>query len=235
MENSPVLAIVIPVYNEEKNIVGLLHDWKPVFDSIDLPYRITLIDDGSRDNSLRLLQTLQRADPALDVHTQSNVGHGRAILKGYAMSLDAEWIFQIDSDHQLDTATFRVLWDNRANYDLLIAERKEKNASKTRQWVSRASILIVHMFFGTRVSDVNSPYRLMRSKLLLTALEKVPARSFAPNVLLTAWFIRKKTRIFTTTVDMRKDAPSRRSTMNRYFFRGVLRAACQTLLFRVKL
>jgi glycosyltransferase involved in cell wall biosynthesis len=235
MDNKPLLAIVIPVYNEEDNIAALLRDWKAAFDSIEAPYEIILIDDGSRDNSLALLRDLQQTDPTLSIHTQPNGGHGPAILKGYALSLDADWIFQIDGDHQLDTRAFGILWDNREKYDLLIAERKLKNASTPRKWISRTSSLLVHMLFGTLVSDVNSPYRLMRAQLLRTALATVPAGSFAPNVLLTAWFIRKKTRIFTTTADLRKEGHSRKSMMSRHIFRGAWRAAWQTLLFRIKI
>ncbi|HEY4207504.1 MAG TPA: glycosyltransferase family 2 protein [Puia sp.] len=235
MEINPVLVIVIPVYNEEDNIAALLGDWKDLLDSIHAPYKIILIDDGSTDNSLSLLKTLQAKNPAFDVYTQPNAGHGPAILKGYALSLDAEWVFQIDADHQLDTDTFKMLWEHRESHDLLIAERREINASLTRKWISRASALIVHMLYGTRVSDVNSPYRLMRARLLMTALEKMPPDCFAPNVLLTAWFIRKKTRIFTTTVDMRPKSISRKSTLSRHIFLGAWRAAWQTLLFRIKL
>ena len=87
------------------------------------------------------------------------------------MALDAEvhadWIFQIDSDHQLETTAFRELWDNRAHYDLLLAERKVKVASLARRCLSRGSRKIVHGLFGRGVTngdktnqgitDVNTP------------------------------------------------------------------------------
>jgi glycosyltransferase involved in cell wall biosynthesis len=235
MENNTALAIVIPVYNEADRVTGLLTDWKKVFDGTNVSYKIILIDDGSRDSSLSLLKTLQATDPTLEVYTQPNAGHGPAILKGYALSRGAEWVFQIDSDHQLDTAAFLTLWAHRESHDLLVAERAEKNASLSRQWISRASVFIVQRLFGKLVSDVNSPYRLMRCRLLSTALDTIPGNSFAPNVLLTAWFIRNKTRIFTTTVGMRIQGTSRKSTMSWYILRGALRSGWQTLLFHLKL
>jgi dolichol-phosphate mannosyltransferase len=233
-ENSPILSVVIPLYNEEQNLSALLNDWQDVFRATGVAYRVILIDDGSKDQSLAVLQNMQKNNAALTVHTQPNAGHGPAILKGYRMALDAEWVFQIDSDHQLDTAAFRILWDNRDNYDLLLAERSAKNASLPRQCISEISKGIVHLFFGRSVNDVNTPYRLMRSERLKEALDSVPGNSFAPNILLTSWFVLKKNRIFMTKTQLRAGNRQRRSKLNGYFLQGALKAAVQTLLFRIR-
>lgn len=236
MPYNPDLAVVIPVYNEQDSLTELLRDWKTVFDSTGSPYTIILIDDGSKDNSLQLLKTLQQNDPTLDVHTQKNAGHGPAILKGYQLAvLTAHWVFQIDSDHQLDTAAFQTLWDNRNQYDLLLAQRTDKNATFGRQCVSGVSKFIVNLFFGRGIRDVNSPYRLMRAAELHRALERIPADSFAPNVLLSSWFIAEKKHIFTTRTDLRTAGTQRRSKMNRYFLKGAIRSALQTIQFRRQL
>jgi dolichol-phosphate mannosyltransferase len=229
----PALAVVIPVYNEEKNLGALLRDWQGVLGRIGAPYTIILIDDGSKDGSLRMLREMQEKDARLEVYSQPNAGHGPAILKGYRLGLLAEWVFQIDSDHQLDEGAFRTLWDNREGYDLLIGQRREKNASAARQVVSRLSTLMVRILVGGSVRDVNSPYRLMRAACLETALGKIPANSFAPNVLITSWFVRRKYRIFTTVVENRGEG-QRFSRMSAYFLRGVLRSSLQTILFRLK-
>lgn len=230
---APALAVVIPVYNEEKNLGALLRDWQAVLRETGAAYTIILIDDGSKDGSLQLLKDMQEKDTRLDVHTQANTGHGPAILRGYRLAAKAEWVFQIDSDHQLDESAFMTLWSNRAQYDLLIGQRRQKNASPARQVVSRLSTLLVRVLVGDGVRDVNSPYRLMRTGPLGQALERIPADSFAPNVLITSWFVRKKYRIFTTVVDNRGEG-QRLSRMSAYFLRGVLRSSIQTILFRLK-
>jgi dolichol-phosphate mannosyltransferase len=232
MSSNPVLAVVIPVYNEEENLLSLLHDWEPVFRGISVPYQLIFIDDGSTDNSLRLLE--QAGVPSIRIVTQANAGHGSAILRGYRLAVDAEWVFQIDSDHQLDAGAFPELWTQREGYDLLLAERIEKDASPGRRVISAISRWIVGALFGRGVRDVNSPYRLMRAGCLREALEEVPPRSFAPNVLLTAWFVLKKRRIFMTGTRPRGGALHRRSRLNGYFLRGAVRSAFQTLLFRIR-
>ena len=224
MPDNPAWPIVIPVYNRRaERMAGLPgEDWQPVFEATGAPYRVILIDDGSTDRSLEILKSRQKKDDALSVHTQPNAGHGPSILRGYRIALDADWVFQIpDSDHQLDMYAFCELWSSRNQYDLLLAERKEKNASFSRRCVSFISGLIVHTLFGRAVNDVNTPYRLMRSEPLREALIKIPENSFAPNILLTAWFVRKKNRIFRTDTYLeRRRRTARKSRLNAYFLRG---------------
>ena len=234
MPSDTVLAVVIPVYNEERNIGPLLQDWQPIFRRTGVPYRVILVDDGSKDGSLQLLKALGENDHTLEIYTQANAGHGPAILNGYRKAVDEEWVFQIDSDHQLDTAAFDMLWANRQQYDLLLAQRMEKNASSGRKVISAFSFAAVRLLYGKGVRDVNVPYRLMRGSRLREALAAVPEGSFAPNILITAWFIRKKSRIFTTTMACRKDGLARPSKMSWYFYRGAIRSALQTVLFRIR-
>jgi len=229
------LAVVIPVFNEEKNVGELLKDWQATLQAIPVSYRFIIINDGSTDNSLPILQSIAGQIPQLEIHTQPNAGHGPAILAGYHHALYAEWIFQIDSDHQHDPAVFATLWKNRHEFDFLLGERIQKNASLPRKWVSYSSTLMVRLLYGNRVKDVNSPYRLMRRALLKPAMAGIPPGSFAPNILLTAWFVFFKVKIFTTPLGNRTEGFQRPSKMNFYFLRGCFQSIFQTILFRFRL
>lgn len=233
MPPKPILTVVIPAYNEADNLPALLRDWRPVFEATGVPYTIVVIDDGSTDDTLAILERSQNENPHLQVHQQKNAGHGPAIIKGYAMTHEAEWVFQIDSDHQLDPAAFKTLWGNRESYDLLLAQRNEGHNAAARRLLSRTAVAIVQLLYGAGIKDANCPYRLMRGIQLQEALKKIPPDSFAPNILLTCWFIRKKNRIFTTVVNHREEG-QRPSTMNTYMMRGALRSFIQTILFRLR-
>ena len=233
-QERPTLAVVIPVYNEEASLRALISDWQPVFDATGASYRIILIDDGSKDNSLGLLKEMQEKNASLEVHTQPNAGHGPAILRGYRMAMGTEWVFQIDSDHQLEAAVFATLWANRNGFDLLIGQRQEKNAAAGRKHISSVSSLLVKLLYGAGVKDVNSPYRLIRGEKLGKVLERIPEDSFAPNILITSWFVLKKCRIFTAVVENRREGLQRQSKLTGYIFFGALRSAIQTLLFRLR-
>ena len=87
MSKNPTLVIVVPVHNEQENLKPLLRDWKPVFQGTGVPYQVVFIDDGSTDNSVRLLE--ESGDARIKVVTQPNGGHGPAILRGYRLAIDA--------------------------------------------------------------------------------------------------------------------------------------------------
>jgi glycosyltransferase involved in cell wall biosynthesis len=242
------LSVVIPVFNEENNIAELLKDWQLTLQAIPVRYRFIIINDGSTDNSLPILQSIARQyepettqpqseteRPPIVIHTRTNAGHGPSILTGYKLALDTEWVFQIDSDHQHDPAAFPTLWENRNKFDFLLGERKEKSATLSRKWVSFFSWLIVRLLYGKRVKDVNSPYRLMRCTELKEVLKFIPDDAFAPNILLTAWFVYFETRIFTTPINNRSEGIRRQSKMNGYFLRGCFQSIFQTILFRFRL
>jgi dolichol-phosphate mannosyltransferase len=235
MNNDYELSVVIPVYNEEKIILSVIQDWEAVFSNNNIRHQYLIIDDGSTDKSFALLQAANKKNADIKIFTHPNEGHGPSILKAYKMALDTEWIFQVDSDHQLDTTAFITLWKNRENYDFLLGERQDKNATITRKFLSSFSRFLVQLLYGNKIHDVNSPYRLMRTAKLKEALNRMAEKTFAPNVLLTAYFILKKTRIFTTSVQQRNDKLSKKSKMNMYFLKGCFNSLFQTILFRFKL
>jgi glycosyltransferase involved in cell wall biosynthesis len=230
------LQVVIPVYNEQATLADLIGDWRRIFQDIPVRHRFIFVDDGSTDNSLSLLQSIQSQSEDIFICSQPNGGHGPAILTGYSLAIQSgsSWIFQIDSDHQLDPAAFASLWTNRLQYDLLMGERQEKYATIWRRLVSNLSFGLVRFFYGKGIKDVNSPYRLYKTSLLARALPKIPTLSFAPNVLLSSWFLRHKAAIFLAPVDTRKGIHPRLSRMNSYFLKGSLTALLQTLSFRFR-
>jgi dolichol-phosphate mannosyltransferase len=99
--------------------------------------------------------------------------------------------------------------------------------------LSRMAVALVQLLYGAGIKDANCPYRLMRGAPLREGLKKIPPGSFAPNILLTSWFIRKKSRIFTTVVN-RKEEGQRPSRMNGYMVKGALLSGWQTILFRLR-
>lgn len=232
MQDKYDLSVVIPVYNEEKHIESLIRDWHQVFDSYNINYQFIIIDDGSTDNTVQLLKAMQSGLRTITIISQTNQGHGPAILNGFKIGISSPWVFQIDGDHQLNTNAFAELWQHRHDYDFLIAERNEKNATAVRKMISMTSKLFVNGLYNKGIKDVNSPYRLMQSSVLQAALLKIPSGSFAPNVLLSAFFLFHKKRIYIGKVDNRKNIRLNKSRMNKYILKGCINSIIQIIKFR---
>ena len=61
------ISIVVPLYNEEANIDYLIERLLSVFNTLNTTYEIVCINDGSRDNTLKLLVDYHNRNPAIKV------------------------------------------------------------------------------------------------------------------------------------------------------------------------
>ena len=60
---SPMLSVVIPVYNEEENLPLLFERTYTALDALEIPYEILFTNDGSTDTSLEVLEHQYKARP----------------------------------------------------------------------------------------------------------------------------------------------------------------------------
>lgn len=189
MEN---LYIIIPAYNESDNIEALIDDWYPVVENhnTDGGSRLVVINDGSKDNTYELLQNLAKTRPLLNPLTKPNGGHGPTLIFGYnyAISHQADYIFQTDSDRQTNPDEFEAFWKLRKKYDAIIGARPHRQDGASRKCVEHVLLLILRLTFGVKIPDSNAPFRLMKRELLEKYLPKMPADFNLPNVMLTTYF-----------------------------------------------
>ena len=185
----------MPVYNEEAAIQRTIRSWASEIDRLGVPYEFLVYDDGSKDRTEAILRELASTVEALDVRHHANMGHGPTILRGYREAR-GEWIFQTDSDGEMETVAFPELWQQRDGFDCLLGTRLGREATLTRRALTASSRLTVRFLFGGGgVTDVNSPYRLMRGAWLRRMLPLLPPDLFAPNVILAGLARRSGARI----------------------------------------
>src|SRR5687767_14632835 len=108
----------MPAYNEEANILNVVKQWHPVVQKIGSESRLVIVDDGSRDNTNKLLDSLIKDFPQLISLTKPNSGHGSTCLYAYRYALNnsADYVFQTDSDGQTDPEEFWQFWNLRDKY-----------------------------------------------------------------------------------------------------------------------
>ena len=229
------LAIVIPVYNEEKTIKNLIQDLNNLVITGNISCQFIIINDGSTDNSLSVLRLLESDIQNFKILSGKNSGHGPSILKGYLLSLEHEWVFQIDSDYDYALSAFTVLWNNRKKADLLIAEREKRNASFLRNFATAITHYVIVVVYGKGIKDINSPYRLIRTQKLSLALSYIGSNSFAPNVLIVAYFLKNRFATFCTFARLNIKPNNRKSKMSFYMLMGCFKTFTDLLLFRFKI
>lgn len=190
------LKLIIPIYNEEEIIQYVINDWIQELNQLNMSYSIYLYNDGSSDKSLDVLKTCEKEYTNLiNVIDKKNSGHGSTILQGYRENLDSEWIFQIDSDNEIKASHFKEFWKNKESYDFIIGIRKNRNSPLFRRIMSYVSRLVITIMYGRGVSDVNCPYRLMRTSFFKEIFADIPEDTFAPNIIISGMAAKKKAKI----------------------------------------
>lgn len=184
MEN---LYIVMPAYNEQKNIQEVIEEWHPIVQKISNNSRLVIVNDGSKDSTYEKMLSLQEKFPLLIPLTKPNSGHGTTCLYAYkaAITEQASWIFQTDSDGQTDPNDFWQFWDKRDEYDFLIGNRKNRMDGSIRVFVTKILKLVIFIIFRLNIPDANTPFRLMKTSKLKVLLEKIPNDSFLANVFIS--------------------------------------------------
>lgn len=179
------VAVVIPVFNEEKLIGECINEWLNVLDSVNLNYEILIIDDGSSDATISIVERYGD-NQNIQLIIKQNEGHGPTILAGYKRAVGiAEWVFQADSDNEISPNQFSALWSRRQGQDAVIAWRQGRDQTTVRRLVTFFARVTTKVLFRCHLRDVNIPFRLIRSETLTILLEKIPSDTFAPNIALS--------------------------------------------------
>lgn len=93
-------SVVIPAYNEEKNLAELYRRLTSVLKSLDRPYEIIFVDDGSSDRSATILKSFVKKDKKIKaIFLSRNFGQQSAITAGL-QSCSGEMVVTMDADLQ---------------------------------------------------------------------------------------------------------------------------------------
>ncbi len=235
MTDTHDLTLVMPIYNEEGCIAEVVEAWLRILERLQISFSMILLDDGSTDGTAGILQRFS-SDPRIVVIKKSNSGHGPTILLGYRLATDrSPWVFQTDSDDEIPPESLPDFWRNRDGADAILGIRTGRAQNASRRLMSRVSRVIARWLFRSTIADVNVPYRLLRSSTLKSALALIPADSFSPNILITAFFSLAGLRMRSLPVQYRNRGTGSTSLAKWRLWKGAMRAFLQLLTFRLKM
>lgn len=186
------IYFVMPAYNESENIKETVQQWYPVIEKInkmdDCEAVLAIANDGSKDNTFEVMQSMRGAFKYFEPLTKENGGHGQTVLflYRYAIEHGADYIFQTDSDGQTDPEEFWQMFENRHNYDFQIGYRQGRQDGASRVFVTKTLRLVVWLMFHEWVTDANTPFRLMQKDKLKAIMDVIPQDYFLCNVAISA-------------------------------------------------
>lgn len=134
---TPVYSIILPAWNEEHTVEQAITENASFFASLNQPFEILIIDDGSIDKTPKIVEQLKEKHPELKlIQHSSNQGKGAAIQTGMRAAKGETRIFQ-DCDLSVPPETIKQFLPLLEKTDILIGSRRVQGASivKPQSWL----------------------------------------------------------------------------------------------------
>lgn len=165
-EPVPYLSLVIPCYNEQENVPELLRRVEAALGRIGKPFEVLIVDDGSTDNTPRLLAEGMRRFPWLRVLRMArNSGQSAAFEAGFAAAR-GQVIATLDADLQNDPEEIPRLLPLLQEVDMVTGWRRDRQDTAFRRWQSRMANRIRNWITEETVNDSASSLKLYRAEVV---------------------------------------------------------------------
>ncbi len=130
------LSIVVPVYNEEGNVVELHQKILEACKNLNKSYEIIFVDDGSTDNTVQKCKNLK---PLILIELRKNFGQTAAFDAGFKHSV-GKVIVTMDGDLQNDPADIgKLLKEKKNGFDIVSGWRFKRKDSFSKRFFSRTA------------------------------------------------------------------------------------------------
>ncbi len=180
---SPVLSVIIPTFNEVRNVPILVDRLSQVLKGID--WEVIFVDDDSPDGTAAAVRQIARGNPRVRcIRRIGRRGLAGACIEGM-LSSSARAVAIMDGDLQHDEKLLpRMLERIKAGSDLVIGSRfveggsAEQGFSRTRQRGSAFATALAQRLFGVNLSDPMSGFFMIDRAAFETVAPKLSTRGF---------------------------------------------------------
>ena len=178
MSNGKVdLSIIVPIFNEEMNVVPLNNRIEQVLNNLGVFYEIIYINDGSTDASAGILKGLSESNPSIKfIDFSRNFGHQIAITAGIEHASGTRLII-MDGDGQDPPELIPDLYNKSIEgFEVVYAKRKKR---KGESWLKKFTAKVFYRVLA-KITQINIPidtgdFRLIHQKVQFV-LKNMPER-----------------------------------------------------------
>jgi len=162
----PYYSVVIPLKNEESNIPELIAELEPVMKALQKPWELLCIDDGSTDNTKKLLSDLAKEKPYLQIISfDQNYGQSSAFDAGFRAA-EGEFVITLDGDRQNDPNDIPKLLKLMDRCDLVCGIRQKRKDTLNKRFVSKLANRARRLLVGDDVQDSGCSLKIYRRECL---------------------------------------------------------------------
>jgi glycosyltransferase involved in cell wall biosynthesis len=188
--------LIVPCYNEEESVNLFYETVSPILYSIDADCSFIFVDDGSRDNTAKLIRELAEKDAKVKyISFSRNFGKEAAMLAGMRMS-SADYVGIIDSDLQhspeLIPDMYRAVTEEGC--DIAAARRIDrKGEAKIKSAFSRSFYKLINKISDANIEEGAQDFRVMNRKVVNAIVSMPEYNRFSKGIFSwvgfkTKWF-----------------------------------------------
>ena len=169
MEYAKDLSIVISLYDEEESLPELLSWIEDVMKKGKYSYEVIMVDDGSRDNSWKIIKSLSANNPAIrGIRFRRNYGKSAALYHGFAAA-QGRVVVTMDADLQDSPEEipelYRMVVDE--GYDIVSGWKKKRHDNKlTKNLPSKLYNWTARKITGIKLHDMNCGLKAYRNEVV---------------------------------------------------------------------
>ncbi|MEA2088607.1 MAG: glycosyltransferase family 2 protein [Patescibacteria group bacterium] len=161
------ISIIIPLLNEAESIEELNKKIIEVLSSLNFDYEIIYIDDGSTDNSYKILKKLKQAnEKIIIIHFKKNFGKSIALNIGFQEAI-GDLIITMDADLQDDPLEIPNFIEKiNKGYDLISGWKQNRKDRFIKLISSKIFNTTVSLLSGLKLNDVNCGFKIYKKDVI---------------------------------------------------------------------
>lgn len=193
------LSVVIPVYNEEKNVGEIVKRVQ----AVKLAKEIIIVDDGSKDGTRKILNNLNGKKSVRVILHDRNQGKGAAVVTGFKATKGDVILIQ-DADLEYDPRDYPVLLRpiEEGVADVVYGSRFLGGSHRvTMFWhmvANRMLTLMTNILYNTILTDMETGYKVFRREVIEGMTIRAKRFDFEPE--FTAKVLKRNHRIFEVAI-----------------------------------
>jgi len=157
------LTIIVPVYNEEDNLLRVQKELQDYIDTCAISASVLFVNDGSKDSSLPVMRTIcQESDAFHYITFDKNYGLSAAIKAGFDYA-QTTLVGYIDSDLQTSPQDFDLLLAEIGDNDLVTGVRSNRKDSFVKNMSSKIANGIRRSFTHDGMDDTGCPLKIIKT------------------------------------------------------------------------
>lgn len=163
-----VVSYIFPVYNNAGSLDLLYSEVKKIMKPLEYDYEFVFVNDGSRDNSIEVLEKLAKKDKKVKVLNLSrNFGHQAAVTAGLERGVSGDAVIIMDADMQDPPRVCLELiekWEE--GFDVVFAQRRSRKDTFYKKTVANLYYRVLASLSSVDIPRNTGDFRLVSRRVV---------------------------------------------------------------------